>query len=327
MIAITGASGLLGKFIIKRLVEEKLNVIAISRLPVQLSDEFSSNLVSHRAADITDPVALEDALKEATCVIHAAAFVSLNPRAQKKMFDTNVNGTKNVVDACLRLGIPKLIHISSVAAIGKPKGLKNITEESKWIAGSFNSIYAESKYLSEVEVYRGAEEGLSISIVNPSVILAPGDWNRSSAKLFKFVWDEKPFYTEGQFNYVDVRDVVEIIIHLYRNNYPGEKFIASAGSVTFLNFFQKVAARFKKRAPSVNIPSGAIGFLGALDAIRSRLTGSDPLIDRKALKTNRESFTYSNDKAVQTLKKQFRGLEETLDWCCTEYLRHYTINK
>jgi dihydroflavonol-4-reductase len=327
MIAVTGANGLLGKFIIKRLVEEKLSVIAISRLPIQLSDEFSSPLVSHRAADITDPVTLEEALKDTKCVIHAAAFVSLNPRASKKMFDTNVNGTKNIVDACLGLGIPRLIHISSVAAIGKPIGLKKINEDSKWIPGAFNTVYAESKYLSEVEVYRGAEEGLSISIVNPSVILAPGDWNRSSAKLFKFVWDEKPFYTAGQFNFVDVRDLVDLIVHLYKNNHPGEKFIASAGSITFLEFFEKVAARFKKRTPTFNIPAKAIGFLGALDAIRSRLTGTEPLIDRKALRTNRESFIYSNDKAVQTLKKQFRSLEETLDWCCAEYLRHYTINK
>jgi dihydroflavonol-4-reductase len=327
MIAVTGANGLLGKFIIKRLNEEKLDVIAISRTPTPPIDQFSSHTISYRSADITDPVAIEEVLKDATCVIHAAAFVSLNPRASQKMFDTNVNGTKNIVDACLRLQIPKLIHISSVAAIGKPRGVKEITEANNWIPGKFNTIYAESKHLAEIEVYRGAEEGLSVSIINPSVILAPGDWNRSSAKLFKFVWDEKPFYTEGQFNFVDVRDLVDLIFCLYQNNISGEKYIASAGSATFLEFFQKVATRFNKRPPSFNIPAAAIGFLGALDSLKSRLTGTDPLIDRKALRTNRESFIYSNQKAVQTLKKQFRSLEETLDWCCREYVRHYTINK
>jgi dihydroflavonol-4-reductase len=327
MIAVTGANGLLGKFIIKRLVDEKLKVIAITRLPTQPSDHYSSDLVIHRSADMTDPVGVEEVLKEATCVIHAAAFVSLNPRAAQKIFDTNVTGTKNIVDTCLHLRIPKLIHISSVAALGKPKGIKNITEESKWIAGSFNTIYAESKHLAELEAFRGGEEGLSVSVISPSVILAPGDWSRSSAKLFKFVWDEKPFYTEGQFNYVDVRDVADLVFHSYQHNKGTEKYIASAGSVTFLEFFQKVASRFNKRPPAINIPTAAIGFLGVLDSIRSRITGSDPFIDRKALRTNRESFIYSNQKAVQSMKKQFRSLEETLDWCCAEYLRHYTTNK
>jgi dihydroflavonol-4-reductase len=327
MIAVTGAHGLLGKFIIKRLVEENLKVIAISRTPVPQSDQSSSDLIEYRSADITDPVAVEEALKEATSVIHAAAFVSLNPRASQKVFDTNVTGTKNIVDACLHLNISKLIHISSVAALGKPKGITNITEESKWIPGSFNTVYAESKHLAELEAFRGAEEGLSVSVINPSVILAPGDWSRSSAKLFKFVWDEKPFYTEGQFNFVDVRDVVDLVIHSLQNDNGTKKLIASAGSVTFLEFFQKVASRFNKRAPSINIPNAAIGFLGVLDSIRSKITGTDPFIDRKALRTNRETFIYSNQKAVQTLKKQFRSLEETLDWCCAEYLRHYTTNK
>jgi dihydroflavonol-4-reductase len=327
MIAVTGAHGLLGKFIIKRLVDEKLKTIAISRIPIPKSDQNSFGLIEYRSADITDPVAVQEVLKEATCVIHAAAFVSLNPRASQKIFDTNVTGTKNIVDTCLHLNISKLIHISSVAALGKPKGITNISEESKWIPGTFNTIYAESKHFAELEVFRGAEEGLCVSVINPSVILAPGDWSRSSAKLFKFVWEEKPFYTEGQFNFVDVRDVVDLVFHCLQNSNHTEKYIASAGSVSFLEFFQKVASRFNKRAPTINIPAAAIGFLGILDSVRSKITGSDPFIDRKALRTNRESFIYSNQKAVQTLKKQFRSLEETLDWCCAEYLRHYTTNK
>jgi dihydroflavonol-4-reductase len=326
MIAVTGANGLLGKYIVERLVQEKLAVVAVTR-KVSGEKSFRSDLVIEKHADITDPVSLAEAFNGVSCVIHTAAFVSLHPSASKKMIDVNVNGTKNVVDACLELNISKLIHVSSVAALGKPKGIPIITEENKWIAGDFNTDYAESKYMAELEVYRGFEEGLTVSIVNPSVILAPGDWKRSSAKLFKFVWDEKSFYTEGQFNYVDVRDVAEIVFKLYGGNNNGQKYIASAGSISFIDFFQKVAKRFRKKPPTINVRPFFINVLAFFESIRSRITGKEPLIDKKAIKNNRDFFQYSNEKAHNDLKVTFRTIEETLDWCCAEYQRNITTNK
>lgn len=326
MIAITGANGLLGKYIIDRLLQENLPVVAIVRQPGK-EKIFSSHLVTERYADITDPVSLLEALEGVSCVIHSAAYVSLNPNALKKMIEVNVKGTGNIVDACLQLNISKLIYVSSGAAIGKPKGVTHLTEESKWITEDFNTDYAESKYMSELEVYRGYEEGLNISIVNPSTILAPSDWNRSSSKLFKFVWEEKPFYTEGQFNYVDARDVAEVIFQLYKGNHNGQKYLASSGSTSFLDFFTKVAQRFGKKPPTLNINPFLIRAAASLDSLRCRITGGEPFVDKKALKINREFFLYSNEKARNELKVTFRTLEETLDWCCTEYLQNITTNK
>ena len=326
MIAVTGANGLLGKFIISRLVQENLSVIAIARQP---NLPATNALVTWRKADINDPVSLSEALKGASCVIHAAAMVSFNPSLRKKIIETNVTGTKHVVDACLYLGISHLIHVSSVGALGKPKNANLINEESKWLEGSFNTDYAESKYLGEMEVFRAHEEGLSVSIIVPSVILSPGDWTRSSAKLFKFVWDEKKFYTEGQFNYVDVRDVAEMIFKLYQNKKEanGKKFIANSGNVDFLKFFQQVAKRFGKKAPSIKVNASLINLAAFLELIRCKITGSEPLIVAKTLRANREKFVYDNQKAVDQLKMKFRTLEETLDWCCEKYLANNTINK
>jgi dihydroflavonol-4-reductase len=326
MIAVTGANGLLGKYIIDRLLQDQQHVVAITRQSGN-KKQFNSDLVVERKADITDPVSLLEALEGVSCVIHTAAYVSLNPNASKKMIAVNVDGTRNIVDSCLQLNIPKLIHISSVAALGKQKGVSTISEESKWISGDFNTDYAESKYMAELEIYRGLEEGLSISIVNPSVILAPGDWNRSSAKLFKFVWDEKPFYTEGQFNFVDARDVSELVFQLCQHNHNGEKYIASSGSISFIDFFKKVAQRFNKKAPWLNINPFLIQVFAFIESIRCRITGGEPMVDGKALKNNRDFFQYSNEKARNDLKVTFRPLDETLDWCCTEYLQNITTNK
>lgn len=326
MIAVTGANGLLGSFIIDRLVHDNLSVIAIARQP---NTTLSHPLVTWREADITDVVSLEDALKDATCVIHTAAMVSFNPNAARKIIDTNVTGTKHVVDACLCLGIKHLIHVSSVGALGKPKDAKIIDEESKWIPGTFNTDYAESKYLAELEVFRAYEEGVFVSIVNPSVILSTGDWRRSSAKLFKFVWDEKMFYTEGQFNYVDVRDVAEAIFRLYKTKEENnaQKFILNSGSVDFTDFFQKVAQRFGKRSPFIKVSPWLVHFFAFIESVRCRLSGAEPLVVAKTLRANRHKFIYDNQKAVNRLKLQFRSLEETLDWCCDHYMAHNTINK
>ena len=323
MIAITGANGLLGSFIIEKLVQENLPVIAIARRKLT----SSNSLINWREADVTDPVTLSEALQGATCVIHTAAMVSFAPGASKKIFAVNVEGTKNVINACFSLNIPKLIHISSIGSLGKPKGVRLIDEESKWIPGSFNTDYAESKYLAELEVFRAAEEGLSASIVNPSVILTPGDWNRSSARLFKFVWDEKPFYTEGQFNYVDIRDLTDLIYKLYNEDHSGQKFIANSGSISFYDFFQKVASRFGKKGPSIKVNSTLINIAAAVESLRSRLSGAEPLFVSKTLKANRQDFLYDNKKAINQLKIKFRSIDETLDWCCKTLLANITTNK
>lgn len=103
----------------------------------------------------------------------------------------NITGTKHVVDACLSQGIRHLIHISSIAALGQKKETPIIDETSRWVESDLNTDYAESKYKGELEVWRGVEEGLDVSIINPAIIMAPADWTKSSAQLFHYVWKEK----------------------------------------------------------------------------------------------------------------------------------------
>ncbi|HMR58068.1 MAG TPA: NAD-dependent epimerase/dehydratase family protein, partial [Cyclobacteriaceae bacterium] len=191
MIAITGANGLLGSYVLHKLVAEQVPVIAICRTNSNRNLVKDLAGVIWREADVTDPVSLEDALKGATTVIHTAAIVSFNPRLRDKMLQVNAEGTRNVVDSCLGLQIPNLIHISSVAALGRKSGINRVDETTHWVSSNLNTDYAKSKRMAELEVWRGAEEGLSVNIINPSVILAPADWNKSSVRLFQYVWQQK----------------------------------------------------------------------------------------------------------------------------------------
>lgn len=326
MIAITGASGLLGGFIAEKFILEGEQVIALKRKNSKSSLKHSEK-INWMEADVLDQISLQESFKEVDTVIHSAAVVSFNPRKSKEVFETNVTGTKNVVDACLASGVKKLIHISSVAALGRQKGINHVNEKSNWVDSVLNSDYATSKYQAELEVYRGYEEGLHVSLVNPSVILGPADWNKSSSQIFKYIWDEKPFYTEGVLNYVDVRDVANMVHTLHSSDFNGERFIANAGHTTFKNIFDEIANRFDKKSPYLKVNSSLTGIVASLEAIRCLLTNKEPVITKHTVRMAREPFYFENKKAVEKLKIDFRSLRETLDFCCPYYAQKITTNK
>lgn len=326
MIAITGANGLLGSFIAEKFISEREQVIALKR-KISKSSIKHSEKINWMEGDVLDPISLQESFKEIDTVIHSAALVSFNPRRSREVFETNVTGTKNVVDACLASGVKKLIHISSVAALGRQKGINQVDEKSVWVDSALNSDYATSKYQAELEVYRGYEEGLHVSLVNPSVILGPADWNRSSSQIFKYIWDEKPFYTQGVINYVDVRDVANMVYTLHTSDFNGERFIANAGHTSFKNIFDEIANRFGKKSPYLNVSPSFTGVVASLEAVRCFLTNQEPVITKHTVRMAREPLYFDNKKAVEKLKIDFRSLTETLDFCCPFYAQKITTNK
>jgi nucleoside-diphosphate-sugar epimerase len=320
MIAVTGANGLLGSFIVRKLMAEKQTFIALKRKDsdTSLLDDVAQH-IQWRDADVMDEVALAEALDNVDQVIHTAATVSFNPRKAAYIMDINVRGTRNVVNACLTKGISRLVHISSVAALGRQKGQTSIDEKNKWVESNINSVYGESKYYAELEVFRGIEEGLNAVMINPSVILAPANWNNSSAKLFKYVWDEKPFYTEGYLNYVDVRDVANVAVQMLNADVKGERYIVNAGSISFQEFFQKLAGAFQKKSPSVKVGRTMLHVISRLESWRTWFTGTEPLITRETAKISGSRFLYENQKIRNTLSFQFQPIDDSVAWCCQYY--------
>lgn len=328
MIAITGANGLLGSFIVRKLIAKNEKFVALKRRNSDTSilDDVQEN-IQWRNADILDPVSLEEAFDGVTSVIHAAAMVSFNPRSANLIYKINVEGTKHVVNCCLANGIKKLVHISSVAALGRQKGEKTIDENHKWTDNPLNSTYAKSKYLAELEVYRAHEEGLETVIVNPSVILAPADWTRSSAKLFKYVWDEKPFYVDSYINWVDVRDVAEATYQLLYAHCPGERFIVNADSIALIDFFSQTAQRFNKKIPSIRLSQPLIKILAILESFRTWINATEPLITRETARLAGSEFLYQNEKIRKRLNFTFQTVDQTLDWCCQYYMNRSNRKK
>src|SRR5918995_6762256 len=282
MIAVTGANGLLGSFIVRKLIQEQKSFVAIKRAGSDTSLlQDVADKIQWRTADVLNPLMLSDALEGCTQVIHSAAVVSFNPWQADDVLEINSIGTRNIVNACFHQKIKRLVHISSVAALGRQKEQTIIREENKWVDNPLNSVYADSKYKAELEVFRGQEEGLNTVILNPSVILAPADWNRSSAKLFRYVWHQRPFYIDASLNYVDARDVASCAYQLLQSNFEAERFIVSAGNISFKNFFEKTANKFDVKPPSVRLSKSIVKSVARFERIRTWFTRSEPLITRE----------------------------------------------
>ncbi len=328
MVAVTGANGLLGSYIIRKLIEEQRSFVALKRSDssTSLLDDVSDK-ITWRNTDVLNPVTLKEAFEGCTHVIHAAAVVSFNPHRSDKIMEINVIGTRNVVNACIEQKIKKLVHISSVAALGRQKEQTLIREDNKWLDNPTNSVYAKSKYRAELEVFRGQEEGLNTVILNPSVILAPADWDRSSAKIFKYIWNKRPFYIDAYLNYIDVRDAASIVYQFLDNDQQAQRFILNAGNISLKNLFEKIAKNFKVNPARMRVSKAVLGFAAGVEAVRSWITGSEPLVTRETAQIAETQFLYDNKKIKKILNFEFQSIDSTLEWCCCYYNRKFGSKK
>ncbi|MDX5421390.1 MAG: NAD-dependent epimerase/dehydratase family protein [Hymenobacteraceae bacterium] len=323
MVFVTGGSGLIGSFLIPALLEQGHKVKALYR--GQIPDVDGKEQVQWLEGDILDPLMLRRALEGVSFVFHCAGLVSYAPQDKEPLKQVNIEGTANVVDACLEHGQVKLCHVSSIAAVGRPKGASVLTEQSKWDVGEEHSAYANSKYLGELEVWRGVAEGLNAVIVNPSVVLGPADWNRSSTQLFKYVYKERPFYTAGSANFVDVRDVVEAMLRLTFSDISGERFILNAEQLSYKDFFAEVARNLKRKAPSTKVPAALAEVVWRLEHARAWLTGGRPLITKDTARVARKTHLFSNVKIRKAIGLEFRPLSETIAWASNQLLQSVPV--
>jgi dihydroflavonol-4-reductase len=315
MVFVTGGSGLIGSFLIPALVAQGHQVRALYRGQVPAIP--AADAVEWVEGDILDIALLRRSLQGIAYAFHSAGLVSYAPQDAELLQQINVEGTANIVDACLDAEQEiKLCHVSSIAAIGRNKEAAVLNENSKWSAGEKQSAYAESKHFGELEVWRGIAEGLQAVIVNPSVVLGPADWNRSSTRLFKYVYQQRPFYTPGSANFVDVRDVVEAMLRLTFSDISGERFILNAGQLTYKEFFAEAARCFGKKAPSIKVAPGLAEVVWRLEHARAWLTGSRPLITKDTARVTTKSHLFDNQKVHKTTGMAFRPLSESIAWTC-----------
>jgi len=315
IVFITGATGLLGSCLIKKLAKENIKIKALYRKNIP----FNAGNIEWIKSDISDIVLLEEVLQDVDAVYHCAGKVSFNPKDKRQLFKTNVEGTANIVNACLNAGVKKLLHVSSVSALGRIRENIPITEDMHWSEETSNSVYGESKYLAELEVWRGIAEGLNAVIVNPTIILGAGDWNSGSSEIFKSVYKEFPYYSEGETGFVDVEDVAEAMITLMKSNIISERFIVSAENVSYKTLFEMIAAAFHKKPPYKKVTPFKANVVWRIAALKSFFTGKPPFITKETARTALAKVSFDNSKLLKALPSfNFRPLQKSVERICKE---------
>ena len=319
MILVTGGAGLLGNTLIEMLLQKGENVRATYNSTPLALNTFT-NFETFKC-DILDVYALEDALQDVTEIYHCAGLVSFNPKDEKKLYSINVEGTANVVNAALNAGVRKFVHVSSVAALGRIRPGEMIDENMLWTEETSNSKYGHSKYLGEMEVWRGVAEGLNAVIINPSIILGAGNWNEGSTKIFKSVYDEFPWYTEGTSGFVDVKDVAVAMIQLMESNITAEKFIISAENISYQDMFTMMAIAFGKKVPSKKVTPFIAALTWRMENIKSMFMGTSPLLTRETANTALTKVEYDNRKLINQLSGfKYRNIQDTITYTCNKLI-------
>jgi nucleoside-diphosphate-sugar epimerase len=248
-------------------------------------------------------------------------MVTFNPSKKEKMMRINVQGTANVVNACLAGNVKKLVHVSSVSALGRKRDGMTVTEESQWSEENNLSNYGKSKYLAEVEVWRGMSEGLNAVIVNPTIILGVGDWNDSSAATFKNAYREFPWYTDGVSGFVDATDVAKLMIALMKSDISEERFIVTAENLGFRDVFNVMAKYFGKRPPHRKVSSFMAALVWRFERVKSLFTGEDPLLTKETAETAQMKVYFDGSKLRNALPGfSYKPLEVSIAESCKEYL-------
>lgn len=317
MIFVTGASGLVGSHLIQSLLAKGKKVRALYRQAVPVF--VGSEQCDWVKGDILDPIGLTAALDGVDYVYHCAAIVSFAPGAAAKMLHSNVEGTANVVNACLAQAVKKLIFVSSVAALGRIRENEAINESMHWTPATSNSVYGQSKYLAELEVWRAMEEGLLMAIVNPVIILGAGDWNNGSSGIFKSAYNEFPWYTGGMSGFVDVLDVVDAMQILMESNITGQRYVLSAENLPYRTIFNTIAAAFNKRPPSKKVTPLLANIVWRLEAIKGMITGKAPLLTKETAATAQATVRFDNQKFLNAFPAfQYRKIEDTINRVANE---------
>ena len=317
MILVTGATGFLGSELAKQLVQGVQHICCTKRAASVIPELLApyAEFIEWVDADLMDMFALENALEGITQVYNCAAWVSLKQADKEPMIRANVEGTANLVDLCTEKGI-RLVHVSSIAAIGQAKPGELVTENDHLDASIENDGYALSKLESEMEVWRGVAEGLDAVIVNPSMIIGANAGIKGSGQLFETVRTGLKFYTIGSAGFVDVEDVAKCMIGLMNSNISGERYVINAENRDYKQLTAEIARGFGIKPPSILARPWMMEIAWRGAAVGAALTGRAPSLDKIAAQSASLTRDFDNAKIKRTIAIEFKPISKSIGEIC-----------
>lgn len=320
MILITGATGLVGARLLFDLSKNE-RVKALRRTSSKLdvvnrifsSDPGRLNNIEWVEGDVNDIYSLEDAFENVDIIYHSAALISFLPGDRNLMMKVNVEGTANMVNMALEKKIMRFCHISSVAALGRIAGSELVDENNVWKTSSENSNYAISKYGGEREVWRAIEEGLSAFIINPTIIIGPGDWNTGSSQMFSSVNKGLKFYATGSTGFVDYRDVSKCAIELMEKGVSGKRFVINGENLPYKFVFEKIAESLNKPKATIKVTPLLAELGWRAETLRSFIMRDKSMITKETARNGNMHWKYLNDKIKNEIGIEFTPIVSSIE--------------
>ncbi len=330
MILVTGGTGMVGAHILFELTNKGNMVKAIYRnennikkaekiFSFYTNDKTLFKKITWVNADTCNYYSLENIFEDIDIVYHCAAMVSFNPRNRKKIIQNNILSTENIVNLCLNKNVKKLLHVSSIASLEQSEINDTITEENKWKNSEGKSPYSLSKFKSEMEVWRGINEGLNAIIVNPSVIIGPGDWSTGSPSIIDAIGKGLKFYLPGMTGFVDVRDVAKASIELMESEITNERFILNTSNQTYPELFKMIAQELNVKAPNILVNKFLASITWRILKIISLVFNTNPKVTKETVTSGFNFNKYSSKKIRETINYNFIPIEEAITNACRCY--------
>ena len=336
MILVTGATGILGRVIVLELLKRGKTVRATKRKSSNLQEVRKSfqfytetpneyfDSIEWIEVDFEDIHSLQNALNGVEEVYHCAAKVSFHPKDEKKMYQTNIEGTKQLLFACQNSSVKKFLFVSSIAVLDGLNENGELDESSDFNSKIDHSAYAISKHFSEMEVWRASAEGLNTVIVNPGLIIGSGNWKESSGTLF-MEFEKNDYTFSGGTSYVDVRDVAQISIELMEKNIFGERFILVSESAKYEEIGNSIRQKLGK-SPMKLLPNFVLKVGFYLNLLFGWLFSPLKMANKLNVQSVTEFNKISNKKIKEKLNYEFIPLEESLAFHVENYKKDKNFN-
>lgn len=328
MLFVTGGTGLVGSHLLFQLASAGEEIVALKRPTSDLKHARKVFLwyspdgdrlfdsINWVDGDLLNRDTLRPHLRSVNQIYHAAAMVSFDPADRDVMIDENEVGTANLIDLALEYSVDRFCHVSSIAALGTPPEKAFTNEDHPWNNNRPHSAYSISKFRAEMEVWRGITEGLEAVIVNPSVILGPGNWAKGSASMFPKVWKGVPFYSTGGTGFVDVRDVARAMISLMNHpqwaNIRGERYILNGANLRYKDLLFPLAEALNVAKPRFKATRLILEVGWRLMKLISLFTGKRPALTRETARSASNVSFYDNSKLINRIDFQYTAISDTI---------------
>ncbi len=323
---VTGSTGLVGTHLMWHLLQLNEPVRALRRedsdveLVLELFEFFDpangkSNFekIEWFWGDVNDISTLLDACEGCSIVYHAAAIVSYHSADRKKMYRVNVEGTGNVVNAALEKNVHKLCHVSSIAALGKVSSGEWVDEKTEWKDSKKNTHYGITKFLSEMEVWRGVQEGLNAVVINPGLIIGPGDFERSSGTLFTLLNNGLSYYPTGGTGVISAIDVARIMHRLAHSEASNDRYIAVAENIKMQELFAQISTALGKTPGTKKTSSFLLQSIRFLHWIREKFTGIKAKVTRESVMNTSLHVHYKTDKLKKIYPENLLPISKAIE--------------